>query len=79
MTQFVVDNMFRDGLRRIGTNGNVVAGRGQSRLQPGPRRGLQHCRMLCTAERVSGTISYATTPKQAAAWFEGRNSKQEPI
>lgn len=77
MTQFVVDSLFHDDtLRPVGSQGTWSRGSEKPAYNQMPAEVCSIVELLCTAERISGTMSYGDYAELAARWFEGRNTKQ---
>ncbi|HOA74246.1 MAG TPA: hypothetical protein PL151_02480 [Phycisphaerae bacterium] len=76
MTQFVVDHLFRDGmLQPVGTQGTWSRNSNPPQYAQLPGEVYSIVELLCTAERISGTMSYGDYAELAARWFDGHNSK----
>lgn len=80
MTQFVVNNLFSsDMLHVVGTQGTWTRGSDKPHYNQLPSEVGSIVELLCTAERISGTLSYGDYAELAASWFEGHNLKQTPM
>lgn len=77
MTQFVVDQLFQnDQLEPVGTQGTWTQGTAKPLYNQTPAEVSSIVELLCTAERISGTLSYGDYAELAARWFAGANSTQ---
>jgi hypothetical protein len=76
MTQFVIDHLIVDEmLQPVGMQGTWSRGNARPLYNQSPLEVCSIVELLCTAERVSGTISYGDYAEVAARWFEGRNTR----
>lgn len=77
MTQFVVNNLFSGELfQPVGTQGTWSKGSSRPPYNQTPPEVCSVVELLCTAERISGTLSYGDYAELAARWFEGQNVRR---
>ncbi len=75
-TQFVIDNLFEDGLfLPVGNRGGWSASASKAIFDQLPAETCSVVELLCAAERTSGSGVYGQFADFAARWFEGNNVK----